>query len=121
MRKRGVAYQHSTPGGYAGHLRQKVETYEPWRLVDGLIVGAIVEARSCERFAALAPHLPSNLQRFYEGLLASEARHFQDYLHLARLYAPTAIDSRVQAILAHEAAYIVAPDTCFRFHSGSPA
>ena len=49
-----------------------------------LLIGALIEARSCERFAALAPHLPKKMSEFYSGLLSSEARHFEDYLEFAR-------------------------------------
>ncbi|MBT8045901.1 MAG: tRNA isopentenyl-2-thiomethyl-A-37 hydroxylase MiaE, partial [Pontiella sp.] len=53
---------------------------EPGNLVDTLIVGAYIEARSCERFASLAPHVDEELSAFYGSLLKSEARHFKDYL-----------------------------------------
>jgi tRNA-(ms[2]io[6]A)-hydroxylase len=56
-------------------------------LIDKLICGAYIEARSCERFAALAPWLDDDLQKFYLSLLRSEARHYQDYLDLAQKIA----------------------------------
>ena len=56
---------------------------DPQKLVDTLIVGALIEARSCERFAALAPHVDSELGDFYVSLLKSESRHFMDYITLA--------------------------------------
>ena len=68
MKKRGVSYGHLSPARYAAGLRQEVRTEDPGRLVDVLIVGAIIEARSCERFAALAPHLDATLSDFYTGL-----------------------------------------------------
>src|SRR6187402_1077042 len=84
MQKRGIAYEQITPCRYAGELRKPVRTHEPARFVDTLIVGAIIEARSCERFAKLAPHLDDELQKFYLSLLKSESRHYEDYLHLAK-------------------------------------
>ena len=45
-----------------------------------MIVGALIEARSCERFAALAPHVDAELGRYYRYLLKSESRHFEDYV-----------------------------------------
>src|SRR5437868_14242448 len=83
MEKRGIAYDQITPCRYASELRKPVRTHEPARFVDTLIVGAIIEARSCERFAKLAPHLDDELQKFYLSLLKSESRHYEDYLHLA--------------------------------------
>jgi tRNA-(ms[2]io[6]A)-hydroxylase len=118
MNKRGVDYCHLTPARYAAGLRQEVRTEDPGRLVDVLIVGAIIEARSCERFAALAPFLDEKLADFYTSLLKSEARHYQDYLALAEQAAGGPIKARVGDFLTLEKALIEDPDTEFRFHSG---
>ncbi|WP_111495885.1 MULTISPECIES: tRNA-(ms[2]io[6]A)-hydroxylase [Marinobacter] len=118
MKKRGVTYDHLTPARYAAGLRKEVRSEDPGRLVDVLIVGAIIEARSCERFAALAPHLDERLSEFYSSLLKSEARHYQDYLKLAAQAAGGPIDDRVATFLAIEKDLIEQPDTEFRFHSG---
>lgn len=121
MQKRGVPYDQITPCRYASELRKPVRTHEPARYIDTLIVGAIIEARSCERFAKLAPHLDEDLQRFYLSLLKSEARHYQDYLVLAsRAAEGEDISERVQLFLALEKTLIESPDTEFRFHSGVP-
>ena len=84
MEERGVVYDHLSPSRYASGMRELVRTSEPGRLVDTLIVGAFIEARSCERFAKLAPFLDGELCKFYRSLLKSEGRHYQDYLGLAR-------------------------------------
>ena len=118
MQKRGVEYTHLSPARYAAGLRAAVRGEDPGRLVDVLIVGAIIEARSCERFAALAPHLDDKLADFYNGLLKSEARHYQDYLQLAREAQDGPVDERLVEFLAIEKKLIEAPDTEFRFHSG---
>tara|TARA_R100000900_G_scaffold108281_2_gene83969 strand:- start:499 stop:1101 length:603 start_codon:yes stop_codon:yes gene_type:complete len=118
MKKRGVSYGHLSPARYAAGLRQEVRTEDPGRLVDVLIVGAIIEARSCERFAALAPHLDATLSDFYTGLLKSEARHYRDYLTLAEQAAGNRVEDRVATFLALEQQLIETPDTGFRFHSG---
>ncbi len=121
MQKRGQAYDQITPSRYASELRKPIRTHEPGRYVDTLIVGAIIEARSCERFAKLAPHLDEELQVFYQSLLKSEARHFQDYLKLARKAAGgESIQPRVNEFLALEQSLIESPDDTFRFHSGVP-
>lgn len=118
MKKRGVEYGHLTPARYAAGLRKEVRAEDPGRLVDVLVVGAIIEARSCERFAALAPYLDDTLADFYNGLLKSEARHYRDYLTLAEQAAGGPVDDRVDTFLALEKQLIESPDTEFRFHSG---
>lgn len=121
MDGRGVAYRHLPAGRYAAALHELVRGGEPQRLIDRLILGAFVEARSCERFAALVPHLDSELARFYQSLLKSEARHYKDYLTLAEQYAEESIALRVQAFREKEGELIETPDDRFRFHSGVPA
>lgn len=118
MKKRGVDYCHLTPARYAAGLRQQVRSEDPGRLVDVLIVGAIIEARSCERFAALAPFLEEKLADFYNSLLKSEARHYRDYLALAEKANGGAVDQRVGEFLVIERGLIEEPDSEFRFHSG---
>ncbi len=118
MAKRGIEYPQLTASRYAAGLRKMVRKTDPGKLVDTLIVGAIIEARSCERFAKLAPHLDDELKNFYESLLKSEARHFQDYLALAYNVEGEDISERVALFLAEEKALIESPDDEFRFHSG---
>jgi tRNA-(ms[2]io[6]A)-hydroxylase len=120
MEEKGVKYEHIGASRYASSLRQGIRTHEPARLVDTLIVGAFVEARSCERFAKLAPKLDADLQNFYLSLLRSEARHFEDYLYLATLYADEDVSKRVVFFAEREAELITKPDSEFRFHSGNP-
>lgn len=121
MRKRGIPYVHLGPSRYAASLRAHLRPREPARLADVLIIGAFVEARSCERFAALLPCLDEELARFYRSLLKSEARHYADYLALARLYAEEDIEERVAFFAEREAELISSADKDLRFHSGPPA
>lgn len=120
MQERGVAYLHMGPARYASGLRDHIRTHEPAKLVDTMIVGAFVEARSCERFAALLPLLDNDISRFYRSLLKSESRHFEDYLSLAGLYADEDIAPRVSMFREIEAQLISTADKEFRFHSGVP-
>jgi len=120
MDSRGIEYGHLSPSRYAGGLRTEVRTSEPGRLIDLLIIGAFIEARSCERFAALAPFLDEELARFYRSLLKSEGRHYQDYLTLAQDYAGEPIEERVAFFREREQQLITSPDSEFRFHSGVP-
>lgn len=118
MKKRGIPYQQLSAARYAAGLRKKVRSAEPGKLVDTLIVGAYIEARSCERFAKLAPFLDKEIKSFYESLLKSESRHFQDYLTLAQQFSNEPIDDRVAFFADCEKNLIEEPDKEFRFHSG---
>ena len=118
MKNRGITYEQITASRYAGQMHKLVRTHEPARMIDTLIVGAIIEARSCERFAALAPYLDEELQTFYLSLLKSESRHYRDYLGLAASAAGGSIAERLQIFLLKEKKLILESDTVFRFHSG---
>ncbi len=121
MRARGIDYRQIAASRYAGALREQVRQRDPAKLVDTLLVGAIIEARSCERFAALAPALDPELSGFYLSLLKSESRHFMDYLQLAEtLGSKEDIAERLPVLLAYERELVETPDTEFRFHSGVP-
>lgn len=118
LKARNIQYYNLTPTLYAKHMHQHVRTVDPAKLVDHLIIGAIIEARSCERFAAIAPHLDDELNKFYISLLKSESRHFMDYLKLAEKYAQEDIAERIEFFTTCEAEYIQSTDEIFRFHSG---
>ena len=120
MLKRGQVWQTLPAGRYAGALRKKMNPHEPEALVDVLIVGAFVEARSCERFAALIPYVDDELARFYKYLLKSESRHFEDYLSLAQTISEHDITPRIEIFRQLEAELITTPDEQLRFHSGIP-
>ncbi len=121
MTERNIPYQNIRAGRYAKGLLKHVKTYEPDALVDKLIIGAYIEARSCERFAKLAPFLDEQLNKFYVSLLRSEARHYQDYLELARQIAGKDITERVRYFGEIEAQLILSEDDDFKFHSGTPS
>jgi tRNA-(ms[2]io[6]A)-hydroxylase len=116
----GIEYKHITPGRYAKGMLTNVKTHEPDTLVDKLICGAYIEARSCERFAKLAPHVDKKIGDFYISLLRSEARHYQDYLSLAKEIAGKDITERIEFFGEVEAELILSPDESFKFHSGLP-
>lgn len=120
MAVRQIPYVKITASRYAKGMLKAVRTHEPLTLIDKLICGAYIEARSCERFAALAPYLDAPLQKFYLSLLRSEARHYQDYLALAQQISVHDISDRVRFFGEVEAALITSPDSEFRFHSGVP-
>jgi tRNA-(ms[2]io[6]A)-hydroxylase len=119
----GIKPERLAPGRYAERLRRLVARSEPQREVDLMLCGAFIEARSCERFGALAPHIGAPLDALFGGLHAAEARHHRLYLRLAQRAADrsgTDLGRRVADFAAAEAELIAAPDEVFRFHSGPP-
>ncbi len=121
MKKRAIRYPRLPASRYAGELRGCVRKNEPDRLLDTLLCGAVIEARSCERFAALLPVLDDDLSAFYGSLLKSESRHFMDYLKLARkLGSDEEVEQRLEVLLLKEQELICSGDPEFRFHSGIP-
>lgn len=121
MQSRGVEYGNLNASRYARGLMKHVRTHEPAKLIDTLICGAYIEARSCERFAKLAPYLNVELEKFYVSLLRSEARHFEDYLTMARKVSRENLDERIAFFGKEETDLIQKEDMEFRFHSGLPS
>jgi tRNA 2-(methylsulfanyl)-N6-isopentenyladenosine37 hydroxylase len=123
MDEMDIPFVRLTASRYAGGLRDAARQDEPRKLLDLLLIGALIEARSCERFARIAPRLPVTLARFYSGLLASEARHFEHYIALAKSEGGVSvgeIDERLAELKVVESRLITEPDPDFRFHSGPP-
>ena len=122
MNERGQDWKYLSAGRYAKGMLKHKRTYEPAAMVDVLIIGAFIEARSCERFAALAEVIDDErLAKYYRYLLKSESRHFEDYLALAQSLSDDNIDERVAFFKEVEAELIDSPDAELRFHSGTPA
>jgi tRNA-(ms[2]io[6]A)-hydroxylase len=109
----GVAFRRLSPSRYAEGLRKSLRR-------DLLLCGALIEARSHERFMGLIARLPAPLAEFYASLAAAESRHAGLYQRLA---ARDGVDvgSRLAELADVEAALATAPDPQFRFHSGTPA
>ena len=122
MAERGQAWQHIPAGRYAAGMLKHKRTYEPQAMIDTLIIGAYIEARSCERFWALSQVIPDErLAKYYRYLLKSESRHFEDYLALAQSISEQPIEQRVAFFRQVEAELITTPDDELRFHSGVPS
>jgi tRNA-(ms[2]io[6]A)-hydroxylase len=122
LRKRKVKFQALPPSRYSRGLhalRSKTGNQESLR--DDLIIGAIIEARSCERFFALIPYLKDfpEIQQFYTHLADAEQRHFEIYWNFAK-QIDKKVHWRLNEFLALENEMIKGPDALFRFHSGTP-
>lgn len=135
MTERGIEYPQISSARYAGELRKGVRNFEAARMIDILVISAIVEARSCERFEKLIPVLEQagegELAEFYASLLKSEARHFMMYLDYAKKYDKEwaalktnnytdSVETRIDFFLQQDQKLILEPDDTFRFHSGPP-
>lgn len=122
MHERGQQWKHLSAGRYAKGMLKHKRTFEPAAMIDTLIIGAFIEARSCERFAALSEVIEDErLAKYYRYLLRSESRHFEDYLALAQSLSKENIDERVALFKEVESELISSPDDELRFHSGTPA
>ena len=106
---------------YAGSLHKFVSRQEGLQVVDKLLIAAIIEARSCERFKALSPLLPNKLATFYYKLYEAEKRHAFVYLEYAQVFMDsTMLKPRLEVWLEREAEIIVQKESVFAFHSGVP-
>jgi len=112
---------HKNP--YANSLRQLVRKGQPAEILDRLLVAALIEARSCERFSVLsAASADAELSGFYRALFSSELGHYQVFLSLARKFTDqAALDDRWRHMLAAEAVILAEQHPGPRIHSGWPA
>ena len=106
LEKRGFALGKPRKDEYVGELLTHIRRGGSGevQLMDTLLVGALVEARSCERFKRLWQQVPDRaLADFYYELMASEAGHYVTYVDLAKAYAPSAaVDARLAELLVIE-------------------
>ncbi len=117
----GLSRVHKNP--YANALRLLVRKGTAGEVIDRLLISAIIELRSCERFSVLANHCADEeLAAFYGRLYASEKGHFQVFLKLAQAIAPKGPASdRWNTLLDAEARILAQQETGPRIHSGCPA
>lgn len=106
LRKRGYQLGRPRRDEYVVQLLAHVRKGGPRerQLLDQLLVSALIEARSCERFKLLWKHIPDpELSKFYYELMVSEAGHFVSYVELAKEYCdPNEVDTRLQELLKIE-------------------
>jgi tRNA-(ms[2]io[6]A)-hydroxylase len=118
--RRGGRMERFHKNDYANALRQLVRKGEPLEILDRLLVSALIEVRSCERFAILAEASPdAELAAFYQALFASEFGHYKVFLDLARkIVKPKVMEDRWQQMLASEAQILARQEPGPRIHSG---
>ena len=108
--QRGLTLGRERKDAYVGQL----STFFPkggdreLRLIHRLLVCALIEARSCERFRVLSENLEDKeLSEFYHTLMISEANHYTMFLKLARTYGKREeVDQMWQDLLEYEAEVI---------------
>ncbi len=115
----GIRFYRQLPSPYAGELMKAIRPNEPERAVDTLLCLSLIEARSCERMKLLADALEEpSLRELYASLLASEARHHQTYVDLARAIEPDVdVRGRLRELAQHEASVIAASPEMPRMHA----
>ena len=118
IEKQGFKYKNIKSSKYAQNLYDSSSSNEPQRLKDTLIICSIIEARSCERFYSLAPHLPPSLKKFYSRLYKAEARHCDLYLNIYSEIFNEDWSDRLSELASIESDFINQKDDLFRFHSG---
>lgn len=119
--ERSIRFRRLPPGPYGRQLNELINTAEPMRGVDRLLVASLIEARSCERFSLLAKHIESRdprLAEFYASLFESEARHHTTYVKLAEHFQPRdVVRKRLEQLAQNEADIIAAGSPLPRMHS----
>ena len=105
IRERGGVLTRDPGDSYAQALHRLIRKNEPERMLDHLLVAALIEARSCERFRILSEHIPDPaMAEFYRSLLASEAGHYRVFCDIAREYFPEeAVRARLDELADAEA------------------
>ena len=108
LEKRNLKLGRQRKDAYVNGLLEfmKKDGSRDQRLVERLLVCALIEARSCERFRLLSLNLEEQeLRKFYHGFMVSEAGHYRLFIDLARQYgeSDTVVNARWKAYLAYEA------------------
>ena len=102
---------------YAASLRQLVRKDEPGRLLDRLLVFAVIEGRSAERLALLASAIPDEkTAALYESLATAEVRHRDTFIELATEVSPHSWQTRVAELAAAEGAILAGRPVTARIH-----
>lgn len=119
LEKRGIPLAPLNSPPYGVKLKAQIRHQEPQRLLDSLLVSALIEARSHERLGLLGEHCPEpELAKFYRGLMASEARHYGMYWLLANDYfAREIVDVRLAEIAVVESDILAQLHPQPRIHS----
>ena len=107
LKKRGASLGAQRKDDYVEALQRLVKKggSRDQQLVERLLLNALIEARSCERFKILWKKLhDEELAKFYYELMVSEAGHYKNFLLLAKEYMPEdEVNARWRELLEMEA------------------
>jgi tRNA-(ms[2]io[6]A)-hydroxylase len=119
LQGRGIPFRRLKPARYGQQLADLVRREEPNRAVDRMLVAALIEARSCERFDLLRRHVEDReLADVYDGLFESEARHHSSYVQMACRFADEdVVRARLAELSAAESQIVAEGDPLPRMHS----
>jgi len=120
LERRGGKLERLHKSTYASDLRHLVRKGQgPHEILDRLLISALIEARSCERFEILARRCKDKeLARFYKNLWSAEAGHFQVFLQLGKeTVSAVDFEKRWQELLEAEAEIIQHQPTGSSLHS----
>lgn len=120
LMKRGGRLTRVHKNPYANALRAMARRGEEREVLDRLFVSALIEARSCERFAVLAEAAEdAELASFYRALFTSELGHYKVFLKLAhKIEKKAVVEARWQEWLDAEARILAEQEPGPRIHSG---
>lgn len=119
LEHRGIPFGHLPSANYAQQLFAAVRPNGEARQLDEFLCCALIEARSHERFVALAAAVDDQrLRALYETLLDAEARHGELYLDLAAAVDAAELPTRLSALRQHEDAVVHRPSQPLRMHAG---
>lgn len=107
LKKRGMKFGRQRKDEYVTRLTDFVKKggSRMDQLTEHLLLNALIEARSCERFKLLSKNIQDeDLQKFYYELMISEAGHYVTFIEMARMYQdPEKVNKRWQEWLTFEA------------------
>ncbi len=110
MKKRGIKLGKGRKDEYVIRLRQLIRTgtHPNDQFLDQMLVNALIEARSCERFRLLSLYIADEeLKTFYHDLMISEAGHYVNFVNLAKAYLPEeVVKKRLEELLDGEASIL---------------
>jgi len=109
--KRGIKLGRQRKDEYVNQVRSRMRRStadQNEQMLDNLLINALIEARSCERFKLLSQHIADeSLRGFYHDLMISEAGHYRTFIDLAETYLPAdRVRQRWKEFLAEEAAIL---------------
>jgi tRNA 2-(methylsulfanyl)-N6-isopentenyladenosine37 hydroxylase len=110
LKKRGLKFGRQRKDEYVAKLNEFLKRggSRMDQLTEYLLLNALIEARSCERFKLLSKNIQDQeLQKFYYELMISEAGHYVTFIEMARMYQdPEKVNKRWQEWLTFEAEVI---------------